>query len=100
LKLGREAVIWTDLPATEFRRKIKCNLERNQIEIESISNQVKTKKILTRDQRAHRRLSWEKRIKCNELKGDEFLWKVQLFGISSALAKFLDRPYNKGYEHF
>jgi hypothetical protein len=101
--LGREAVIWTDLPATEFRRKIKCNLERNKIEIESISNQVKTKKILkilTRDQRAHRRLSWEKRIKCNELKGDEFCWKVQLFGISSALAKFLDRPQDMDCEHF
>jgi hypothetical protein len=102
VKLGREAVIWTGLPSTEFRRKIKCNLERNQIEIESISNQIKTKNplnILTRDQRAHRRLSWEKRIKRNELKGDEFRWKVQLFGISSALAKFLDRPQNVDSEH-
>jgi hypothetical protein len=87
------------LPATEFRRKIKCNLERNQIEIEAISNQIKSKRTLTRDQRAHRRLSWEKRMKRNELDGNEFRWKVQLFGIPPALARFLKQLQDVDCRH-
>jgi hypothetical protein len=97
LRIGTQAVIWTDIPATQFRRRLKCNLERNQIAIEAISTESKaaapSNRLLTRHQRAHRRLSWEQRLKRNQLQSKELIWKVQLFGISPTLAQFLKCPH-------
>jgi hypothetical protein len=99
IKLGTAAIIWTDLPATEFRRQLKCNLERHQVEIESVASSEPIKPILTRNQRAHRRLSWEQRLKRNQLKGNAIHWKVQLFGISSGLSQFLKSMEDKDFKH-
>jgi len=98
MKVGVEAMIWTDLPATAFRRQLKCNLERHQIEIEVVSTIVSERGILTRHQRAHRRLSWEQRLKRNQLKRNTIYWKVQLFGISSDLAQFVKCPRHNSSE--
>lgn len=96
LTVGTQAIIWTDIPATQFRRQLKCNLERNQIKIEVIADHSKavapSKPLLTRHQRAHRRLSWEQRLRRNQLRGNDMNWKVQLFGIPASLAQFLKCP--------
>jgi hypothetical protein len=101
LKLGTQAIIWTDIPATQFRRTLKCNLERNQIQIEAVSAHHQAidsaNPLLTRQQRAHRRLSWEQRLKRNQLQGQEVNWKVQLFGVSGSLTEFLKCPHTKGF---
>ena len=96
--LGTEALIWIDLPATAFRRHLKSNLERQKLEIQTVSAQATSissaQKRLTRHQRAHRRLSWNQRLKRNRLKGRQTIyWKVQLFGISPSLAQFMKRTH-------
>lgn len=98
--IGTQAIIWTDIPATQFRRKLKCNLERNQMKLEvrfDCSNAiVPSKPLLTRHQRAHRRLSWEQRLKRNQLKNQDMTWKVLLFGVPPNLAQFLKCQHSSG----
>jgi hypothetical protein len=93
IQRGIEAIIWTDLPATQLRRQLRGNLQCHQVEIESLiapgEFSESAKRMITRNQRAHRRLSWEQRLKRNQLKRNTAHWKVQLFGISSGLAQFL-----------
>lgn len=100
--LGTEPILWIDIPSTEFRRGLRCNLERNQLEIESASAQTKSSEpqtaYLTRHQRAHRRLSWEQRMKRNQLKSKSVVWKVQLFGIPATLAQFIKCPQDNHSE--
>ncbi|MBD2378132.1 hypothetical protein H6G63_33295, partial [Leptolyngbya sp. FACHB-402] len=102
LNVGTQAIIWTDIPATQFRRTLKCNLERNQIQIEAVSAHRQaidsSQSLLTRQQRAHRRLSWEQHLKRNQLQGKAVNWKVQFFGISSSLAEFLKCPHIPGFQ--
>jgi hypothetical protein len=99
LAVGSSPIIWNDLPATQFRRNLKCRLEQNKVELESISMNLEITdpphKLLTRHQRAHRRLSWEQRLKRNRLKDETVRWKVQLFGVSPNLAQFLKQPQDK-----
>ena len=95
-RLGPEALIWTDLPATALRRHLKANLERQQLEIQPVAAQSTSvdlaQTLLSRHQRAHRRLSWKQRLQRNRLQGRQIVyWKVQLFGISPSLAQFLKR---------
>lgn len=100
--MGTQAIVWTDIPATQFRRQLQCNLERNQIEIAATSVNgltVPARQLLTRHQRAHRRLSWEQRLKRNQLQVNTIHWQVHLFGISSGLAQFLKYPQDKNSEH-
>ena len=99
---GHEAIVWYDLPATTYRRHLQFTLAHNQIEIEALVSQAaagQTK--LSRDQRAHRRLSWKQRLKRNRLRQPHTIqWKIQLFGISPALALFLKSMPGKYSEAF
>lgn len=91
---GTQALIWTDIPASQLRREIRQHLRRHQTRIEQ--NQSDTPLIqlassyLTRSQRAHRRLSWAERLKRNEITSQTLQISVQLFGISSNLVSFLN----------
>ena len=89
--LGTEPLLWIDLPAMTLRRQLKGNFERQQLDIQSIATPaVLVQTLFTRHQRAHRRLSWKQRLNRNRLRGRQTIhWKVQLFGISPALAQFL-----------
>ena len=49
-----------------------------------------TLETMTRDQRAHRRLSWKQRWNKNASAQAILHWRVQLFGISSAVLEWLD----------
>lgn len=102
-QLGTKAMIWKDLPATAFRRHLRATLEQNQIEIEAVltptNSSESVQPLLTRHQRAHRRLSWEQRLKRNRLKKDVIHWRVQLFGITPALTQFLKWLQDKHSEY-
>ena len=37
--MGTHAIIWTNIAATQFRRQLKCSLERNQMKLEVISQE-------------------------------------------------------------
>ncbi|MBD2309071.1 hypothetical protein H6G17_26770 [Chroococcidiopsis sp. FACHB-1243] len=91
---GTQALIWTDVPATQLRREIRQHLRRHQTRIQSsYSNTRLIRPIasyLTRSQRAHRRLSWAERLKRNALSSQDFQVSVQLFGISPKLVDFLN----------
>ena len=97
---GCEAILWTDLPATTYRRHLQFALTHNRIEIEPLASQTAgappTQPLLTRHQRAHRRWSWKQRLRRNQLRQPQMLqWKVQLFGLSPALTQFLKSPLHK-----
>ena len=92
--LGTKPLLWIDLPATALRRQFKGNLERQQLDIQAVATPAATahpaQALVTRHQRAHRRLSWKQRLDRNRLPGKQTIcWKVQLFGISPTLAQFL-----------
>jgi nitroreductase len=86
-------VIWLDFPTTRLRRDLTHQLQKNQIVIEPIIRnipmpQVKTA-FITRDQRAHRRLTWAQRWDRNAITNAVAQWQVKLFGISSAVLDWL-----------
>jgi hypothetical protein len=93
LRSANQPVIWLDCPATRLRRELKQQLQRQQVMIESVQltslPQEQTIPVFTRDQRAHRRLSWSERLARNALPETGIHWRVQLFGISSTVLEWL-----------
>ncbi|MBV8882615.1 MAG: hypothetical protein JO235_01255 [Chroococcidiopsidaceae cyanobacterium CP_BM_RX_35] len=75
-------VSWVDLPATFLRRNLKQQLQQHQIQFEAViynpKKQEQSTHLLTRSQRAHRRMTWADRLARNALKHDMQHWKVQL----------------------
>lgn len=86
-------VLWLDFPTTHLRRDLAYQLRHQQIVIESIAKALPLTEIapqqITRDQRAHRRLTWVQRLDKNVAKDSVTHWKIQLFGISSAVLDWL-----------
>ncbi len=86
-------VLWLDLPTTRLRRALSHQLRQQQLVIESISATKPITKqpnqFITRDQRAHRRLSWTQRWERNSILNTAAHWRVTLFGISSAILDWL-----------
>lgn len=86
-------VLWLDFPTTRLRRDLIHQLRRQQLVIEFIDpttpmSQPPTQ-LITRDQRAHRRLSWTQRWEKNLIPERSACWRVSLFGISSAIVDWL-----------
>jgi hypothetical protein len=86
-------VLWLDFPATRLRRDLTHQLRQHQIVIEPawVTLALPTWKppLMTRDQRAHRRLTWAERWNRNASTDAVPHWQVKLFGICSAV---LDWP--------
>lgn len=86
-------VLWFDLPTTRLRRELTHQLRQQQLVIEPIATNTPITKpkllSITRDQRAHRRLTWAERWKKNATTDAVAHWQVQLFGISSAVLNWL-----------
>lgn len=99
---GTQAILWIDIPATQLRREVYRHLQQHNVIIESMQHTIDDRsqvpQLLTRHQRAHRRLSWEHRLKRNQLKSKTVNWSVQLFGISPGLAQFLKQSQNQRSE--
>lgn len=85
------SVIWEDLPAVFLRRDLSRNLRQHQFEFDSMIPPAEKQKsfLLSRDQRAHRRISWSERLARNALDPQGQYWRVRLFGISTTLATFI-----------
>ena len=89
--MGRLPIYLVDLEATELRRKLSMDLRRQQVEIEITKSRVSEEpeeSILTRDQVAHRRLTWVERLARNASKPSGPSWFVQLYGIPEAIKVF------------
>lgn len=88
-------VLWLDFPTTRLRRSLTHQLRQQQLVIESINAKTPMTKpptqFITRDQRAHRRLSWTQRWERNSITDTSPHWRVSLCGISSAILDWLDR---------
>ncbi len=86
-------VLWLDFPTTRLRRDLSHQLRQQQLVIESISatNPItkQPNQLITRDQRAHRRLSWTQRWSRNSILDTAAHWRVTLCGISSAILDWL-----------
>ena len=88
-------VLWLDFPTTHLRRDLSHQLQQQQIVIHSVPPPRPLPDLpmepITRDQRAHRRLTWTQRWNQNTLTDAVVHWKVQLFGISSAILDWLNQ---------
>ncbi len=86
-------VLWLDLTTTRLRRALSHQLRQQQLVIESISATKpitkQTNQLITRDQRAHRRLSWTQRWSRNSILDTAAHWRITLCGISSAILDWL-----------
>ncbi|BAS59929.1 hypothetical protein LBWT_X0010 (plasmid) [Leptolyngbya boryana IAM M-101] len=91
---GTQALIWTDIPATQLRREIRQHLRRHQSRIEQSNSAIQTIEpaisYLTRSQRAHRRLAWAERLKRNAARSNTLQISVEIFGVSPKLIEFLN----------
>lgn len=86
-------VLWLDFPTTRLRRDLVHQLRQHQIVIEPIcvspAMMPLKSPLITRDQRAHRRLTWTERWNRNTSTNAVAHWQVKLFGISSAVLDWL-----------
>lgn len=86
-------VLWLDFPATRLRRDLTHRLRQHQIVIEpacvTLALPPSKSPLMTRDQRAHRRLTWVQRWKRNTSTDAVPHWEVKLFGLSSAVLDWL-----------
>ncbi len=84
-------VIWHDLPAVFLRRDLSQHLRQHQLQFNSMISPTEKQKslLLSRDQRAHRRISWSERLARNALDPQGQHWRVRLFSISTTLATFI-----------
>jgi len=88
-------VMWLDFPTTRLRRDLSHQLQRQRIVIQPGTLDLPPPEPngvpMTRDQRAHRRLTWAQRWNKNAATQAILHWRVQLFGISSAILAWLNR---------
>lgn len=86
-------VLWLDFPTTRLRRDLVHQLRQHQIRIEPIGVSPTMTPLkspfMTRDQRAHRRLTWAQRWNRNASTHAVAHWQVKLFGISSVVLDWL-----------
>jgi hypothetical protein len=90
LTLGTEPVYWLDLPASSLRRSLPDLLRTQQIEITLPDRPTSTNiASLTRDERAHRRLSWARRLKRNAAPSYSSPGRFHIYGLPQKLSAYL-----------
>ena len=86
-------VLWVDLAAVFLRRELSRHLRHHQFQFELLKptreKAPPSAQLFTRDQRAHRRMTWADRLARNAIE-DGHHWQVQLFGIQPAMATFIE----------
>ena len=87
-------VLWLDFPTTRLRRDLNHQLRQQQLIIEPVLgidlNLKSNTPLITRDQRAHRRLTWTDRWQRNAIPNSAVQWQVKLFGISSSVLDWIN----------
>jgi hypothetical protein len=87
---GPQPLYWYDLPATTLRRLLPTNLAQQRIDGLPAPRLPPTpRRILDRDRRAHRRLSWSDRLARNARAPTAPALHLHLHGISGSLADYL-----------
>ena len=90
LPLGSEPVYWLDLPASSLRRSLPDLLRAQQIEITMPDLSISPNLIaITRDERAHRRLTWARRMKRNAAPKYSSPWRFHIYGLPQKLTAYL-----------
>jgi hypothetical protein len=85
-----EPVYWLDLPASTLRRSLPDLLRTQQIEITIACLPISTNVVaFTRDERAHRRLTWARRLKRNAAPRYSSPWLFHIFGLPQKLTAYL-----------
>ncbi len=91
--VGLEPLLWEDLPARALRRRVWKGLSQQQVEIVEMPSFCQEPSVhrvlLSRDQRAHRRLSWSQRLSRNALPRHGPRWCIQLYGLPRGIAEKL-----------
>ncbi len=90
LALGTQPVYFLDLPASSLRRSLPDLLRTQQIEITLPTLAISTNiVVLTRDERAHRRLTWVRRLKRNAAPSYSSPWRFHIYGLPQKLSAYL-----------
>jgi hypothetical protein len=91
------AVLWSDWPRCSTRRALMRLLRTQTLTISPLPTALPTESrhdaFLTREQRAHSRLSWAQRLARNAYTQPAPLIQLQLFGIPAPFAAFLGLPH-------
>src|SRR5262249_28338062 len=92
LPIGSEPVYWLDLSASSLRRFLPDLLRTQQIEIKMPVLPISTNVVvLTREERAHRRLTWERRFNRNVAPRYSSPWSFHLYGLPAEVSAYLER---------
>jgi hypothetical protein len=89
------AVLWCDLPGYRLRHDYVAGLRRQRVTVVQLrpergdGERTEVSRIWTRAERAHRRLSWAARLARNRCPASLARFKVTVFGVVPALARYL-----------
>lgn len=90
-------VLWRDWPRCSSRRALMRLLRTQTMTISSFPaaspDERRENALLTREQRAHARLSWQERLARNACRPGAVRFHLHLFGIPTAFASFLGLPH-------
>jgi hypothetical protein len=90
---GALPVYWYDLPATALRRTLPRRLTLQCVDMASENVEASpVHVILSRDQRAHRRLTWDERLARNRRPAGLPVVRLELHGVPLGLAAYLGIP--------
>ena len=88
-----ERLMWTDLMACAMRRVLVDTLWGEHVEITVPPRPgPPSARVVTRDQRAHRRATWTQRLARNDLGPDARLLTVEVYGVPDVLARLVGLP--------
>lgn len=86
---------WLDVDATRLRRELGSRLDRQRVQVQyqpptAVVAHVSSIRKQTRDQRAHRRLSWDERLARNARRiGQDHLLGIRIMGLPREIAEIL-----------
>jgi len=87
---GPHPLYWDDLPATQLRRRLPAALWQQRIDgLPPPLTAPPAPRVLTRDQRAHRRLNWNARLVRNARPPSASPISLRLHGVPTTLAAYL-----------
>lgn len=86
----RDHLLWTDLKACAMRCAVVDGLWGEHVEItRQAMPHSPSVRVVTRDQRAHRRATWAQRLARNDLGPDAPQLTLEVYGVPEALAAFV-----------
>ena len=93
LGIGEAPVLWKDWSRRQYRRAAMqlSRSQRAEVQVEQVSqaDPAASPSILSREQRAHYRLSWEERLARNARPPGASRVRIKLFGIPEVFAASL-----------